>query len=347
MQPRRDHPAVLAPVGLQQVERRVDVRDERAPPDRAAAVLEAGRAGGHLVRRHVHVRDRSRGAGRRGQVREDRVDRRGETAGEERRHADREQQVDRRPVAAADRAVALEVLDRVRREELALVAVERDEDRPQVAMQREPVAHPEQRVHEPAEAEHPRVFRDRLVDRGVAVRGDDLEVRLDAAAPALGPRPAPQLLEQVDQLLAAVQADALVADEMAERRDRLDVVADVGGRLRRGRVAVVHHRERPPPAGRRGRRRRVGLRRDPWTHPVAVQLAVAPERRVLAARGARRSRTRRARAPPPRAPRRRRGSRASSWPAPRRDPRRRAHGSRAAPPAGATVRPERTYSAGA
>ena len=43
--------------------------------------------------------------------------------------------------------------------------------RPQVAVQREVVAHPEQRMHVPAEAEDPGLGRDRLVGRRVAVNG--------------------------------------------------------------------------------------------------------------------------------------------------------------------------------
>ena len=149
-------------------------------------------------------------------------------------------------------------------------------------MQREAVAHAEQRVHEPAEAEDPRVLGDRLVDRRVPVGGDHLDVGGDVVAPPLGADAVAELAEQVDQVLAAVQPHAVVADEVAERRDRLHVVADVRRRLRRRRMAVVHHRERPPPAGGRRGGRRVRVRLDPGPHPVPVQLRGAPQRDVLA-----------------------------------------------------------------
>jgi hypothetical protein len=105
---------------------------------------------------------------------------------------------------------------------------------------------------------------------------------ITVGAPALGPGAGAELLEQVDQVLAPVQAHALVADEVAERGDALDVVADVGRRLRRGRMAVVHDRERAPPAGRRRRGRRVGRGRDPGPEPVAMRRGRRPRRGVVA-----------------------------------------------------------------
>ena len=69
------------------------------------------------------------------------------------------------------------------------------------------------------------------VHRGVAVHGHDLEVGVDVVARAArGARGSPQPLEQRDELVAAVQAHAAVADQVAERGDALDVVADVGRR---------------------------------------------------------------------------------------------------------------------
>ena len=68
-----------------------------------------------------------------------------------------------------------------------------------------------------------------------------------------------------------------MADEVPERGDRLDVVADVRRRLARRRVAVVHDREHRPVAGGRARRgRRVGRRGDPWPEPVPVHLGLRP-----------------------------------------------------------------------
>ena len=338
---------MLAPVGLQPVERDPHVLHERAPADRIAAVPV-----GHGAHRHVGLGDvdaRQRRAGRRAvrERREDRVDGRRQAAREERGHPDRQQQVDGRPVAAADRPVALEVVDRRGREQPSLVAVERDEDRAQVAMQREAVAHREQRVHVPAEAQRPGVLGDRLVHRGVAVHGHDLEVGVDLVAPALRPRALAEPVEQVDERRRAVQPDAAVADEMAERGDALDVVADVRRRAVGAGVAVVDHRERAPPAFRRRGGRRVRVGRDPrrassrgGSRPASTAPGPAPD-------GARSARTPRARA------RRRRSrtwrSRTSYQALARTSGGSSATSARtsASASAGATARPERTYSAAA
>ena len=60
VQPRRHDRAVVAPVALEQVQRGVDVRHERAPPHLVAAVAEHGAA---VLARHVDVRDRRVRAG--------------------------------------------------------------------------------------------------------------------------------------------------------------------------------------------------------------------------------------------------------------------------------------------
>ena len=90
-----------------------------------------------------------------------------------------------------------------------------------------------------------------------------------------------ELPQQVDEVVAAVQADALVADEVADRGDALDVVADVRGAPLAAGMAVVDDRERPPPLGRGRGGGGVGIGGDPGRHPVAVQLAVPPRLRVL------------------------------------------------------------------
>ena len=65
------------------------------------------------------------------------------------------------------------------------------------------------------------------VHRRVAVHGDDLEVGVDAVAAQLGTGPLAEPREQRDQLRVAVQPHAAVPDQVAERGDALDVVADV------------------------------------------------------------------------------------------------------------------------
>ena len=84
-----------------------------------------------------------------------------------------------------------------------------------------------------------------------------------------GAHPAVQLLEEVDEVLRAVEGQILVADQVAQGRQALDLVADVGRRTVSAGVAVVHDRERDV-TGRRARRAaRVGRGRHPAAQPVA------------------------------------------------------------------------------
>ena len=105
--------------------------------------------------------------------------------------------------------------------------------------------------------------------------GHDLDVRLDVVPRALGPDAVAEPAEHGGELVAAVQPHAAVADEVAERGDALDVVAEVGRRAVGARVAVVHDRDRAAATGRRrGRRARVGG--DPVAERVAVARGVRP-----------------------------------------------------------------------
>ena len=148
-------------------------------------------------------------------------------------------------------------------------------------MQREPVAHPEQRVHVPAEAQDPRLLGDLLVHRGVAVDGHHLKVGVDAGPAQLRPRALPEVLQQGRELLGTVQPDVLVADEVAERGDRLDVIADVGRCAVGARVAIVDDRERRAVPGRRRGGRRVAVGLHPRPHPLDLAGTVAPRARIV------------------------------------------------------------------
>ena len=262
MQPRRDHPGVLAPVLVQALEGDPGVGDERPPAHLERAVAVRHGVLGDRLRLHVHVGD-GRVGSRSGSVGEHPADRGRQAPGEEGRNPHRREQVGRGPVTAADRAVAPEVLDRLRGEQVALVAVEQDEDRPEVAVQREAMAHREERVHVPAQAQDPRPFRDRLVHRRVAVDRHHLEVSFEIVARELRSCAVSERREQIDQLALAVEAHAAVAYDMRERGDALDVIADVGRCAGRTRMPVVHDREHRALA-RRGRGgRRVGVGCDP------------------------------------------------------------------------------------
>jgi hypothetical protein len=144
------------------------------------------------------------------------------------------------------------------------------------------VAHLEQRVHVPAEAQDPRLLGDLLVHRRVAVNGHHLQVGVDLGRAQLRPRALAEVVEQLRELLGAVQADVLVADEVAERRDRLDVVADVGRGAVGAGVAVVDDGERGAVLGRRRRGGGVAVGLDPRAHPLDLADAVAPRARILA-----------------------------------------------------------------
>ena len=110
--------------------------------------------------------------------------------------------------------------------------------------------------------------------------GDDVQLGLDVVQAALRPRALAQSLEQAGELVAPVQPDALVADQVAERGDALDVVAEVGRGAVGTRVAVVDDRERASPGGGGGGRVRVGG--DPRPHPVALAVGLVPRVLVLA-----------------------------------------------------------------
>ena len=101
-------------------------------------------------------------------------------------------------------------------------------------MQWEAMAHGEERVHVPAQAQDPRALRDRLIHRRVAMDRDHLEVGVEIVAGELRSYPVAERREELDQLAFAVEAHAAVADDVRERGDALDVIADVGrGTVRR------------------------------------------------------------------------------------------------------------------
>ncbi len=241
VQPAGDDRRQVPAVGLQQLDRPVAVLEERAPAHGAVGVGEGRRTLRGV--RHVDVPHRRTGGRPVVEDREGGADRGGQAAGEEGGDARREQQVDRRPVAAADRAVALEVGDRVVGEQVALVAVERHEERAQGVVQGEAVAHPEHLVHEPAEAERPGALGDLLVHRGVAVDRQHVHVGVDAVPAERRPGALGEPVQQGDQVVVPVEAHRLVTHEVAERGDALHVVADVGRAPGHARVAVVHDGE--------------------------------------------------------------------------------------------------------
>ena len=152
---------------------------------------------------------------------------------------------------------------------------------------------------------------------------------LDVRAPQLRPRALAQVAEQGDELVRPVQADVLVADQVPERRDRLDVVADVRRRAVGAGVPVVDDRERAAARRGRGRGRGAGVGGDPRAHPLELALAVAPRLRVLAHVALEHREHLAGEVLVAVAEHRRRGSGTRSWRAPRADPPRRARGSRA------------------
>ncbi len=270
-----DQPGVTTPVGLEELDRVVHVRDEAAEADAVVAVPVRRRTVGNVLRRDVDVGDLGVRRGLVRCVREDGADGRGHASGEERRDVDGEQHVDGRPVTAADRGVLAEVLDRVVGEQVPLAAVEGDEQRQQVRVEREAVARVEDRVHEPAEGKGPGVRRDLRELRGVAVHGEQLHLRLDVVQLSFRPDAALQLVHQVDEVLRSGELELLVAREVSQGGDALDVVADVGRGAGPARVAVVHDRERHRVVGDRRGGAVVGRLGDPGPQPVAVHDEVA------------------------------------------------------------------------
>ena len=150
-------------------------------------------------------------------------------------------------------------------------------------MQREAVAHPEQRVHVPAEAQDPRALGDLLVHRRVAVDGHHLEVGVDAGPPQLRPRALAG-----GRRAGATSSSGRRAGGRSRWRTRwpsaaiaLDVVADVGRRAVGARVAVVDDRERRAVLRRRRRGGGVAVGLHPRAHPLDLTVAVTPRGRVL------------------------------------------------------------------
>ena len=88
----------------------------------------------------------------------------------------------------------------------------------------------EQRVHVPAERESPRAGRDRLERRDVAVDRDQVSLASDAWDTQLFVNAALQLVREVAESVLAGERHVAQADEVAEHRQRLDVVAEVAGR---------------------------------------------------------------------------------------------------------------------
>ena len=245
VQPRGHDPPVLRPVGLEQRERVADVAHERAPPHGRIGVLvdrsrRAGRPPAGCRRRRA-----ARPPARRGPFGEHRVDRRREAAREEGGDAAGLQQVHGRPVAAADRAVALEVRDRLRASSRSRLLQWKEtkigrrfscSGKPKRVVKIACMYQPKQRTQ---------------VSSGIGryIEASRCTVMTSTSASTSwrarsGAHPLAELAEHRGELLAAVQPDAAVADQVAERSDALDVVAEVGRRAVGARVAVVHDRDR-------------------------------------------------------------------------------------------------------
>jgi hypothetical protein len=164
--------------------------------------------------------------------------------------------------------VRLQVLDRGRRQHVATVDVEGDEDRAQVLVEREVVAHLELALHVPAEGDGPGPLGDRVEVRGVSVEAHQGDIGLDGVDPPSRLDAALQLREELGQLRIAVEAEALVAYDVPHRREGLDVVPEVGGDLLVVGLVIVQDPERHVPRRDLRRRLRAECALDPWAQPV-------------------------------------------------------------------------------
>ena len=130
-------------------------------------------------------------------------------------------------------------------------------------MVREVVPQVEQRVHVPAEGEHPRVGRDRRRAAEVAVDADQVNGAAHVAPPGVGPDPRLQPARQLREPVLAAEPYVGQPGEVREHAECLDVVTEVARRQDRIRRAVVDDRDRD-------RARRHG--RSPIREPALDQL---------------------------------------------------------------------------
>src|SRR5699024_6877606 len=100
---------------------------------------------------------------------------------------------------------------------------------------------PEDVVHVPAESDVPRIFGDILIDVAVAVHLDQIEFGFRSRIlPFVFDRLA-KFRDESCQRLVAGEAEVLIAEQVTDRGDRLDVVADVA--RTNARLIVAKHAE--------------------------------------------------------------------------------------------------------
>src|SRR5699024_11386899 len=131
------------------------------------------------------------------------------------------------PVTAADLSVFLKIGEVVCCQHLRVAYEDRQQDRAKVRVEGNIERLPEDVVHVPAESDVPRVFGDVLIDVAVAVHLDQIELGFwSCVLPFVFDRLA-KFREESGQPLVAGEAEGLIAEQVPDRGDRLDIVADV------------------------------------------------------------------------------------------------------------------------
>src|SRR5699024_7612978 len=100
---------------------------------------------------------------------------------------------------------------------------------------------PEDVVHVPAESDIPGVFGDILIDVAVAVYLDQVEFGFRSRVLSFLFDRLAKCREESGQPLVAGEAEVLVAEQVPDRGDRLNVVADIAGT--NARLIVAEHAE--------------------------------------------------------------------------------------------------------
>jgi hypothetical protein len=202
---------------------------------------------------------------------EERVDGRGQAAREEGVHAGAQQQVDRGPVTAPDGSVGAQVRNGLLIERAETVQVERQEQRPERGVVRQPEAEPVRRVQVPPEGQQPGAVGDRVA--GAEVTADRHQVRATGRGrdPQLGAYACLELRGEVAEPVSSAEPHIGEPRQVPEQREGLDVVPDVLGTSRAVRLAIV---ENPQPHGVRWTWRDVG-RVGPCAH-VGKSAALGP-----------------------------------------------------------------------
>src|SRR5699024_10432528 len=142
-------------------------------------------------------------------------------------YSDRSKQCHALPIAATDRGILLEVVDRLRSKHLRMPDVDGNENRSKILVERNVELLAECFVHEPSEHDSPRFIREVLVDVGVSFQFEELELAPITADHAFGFDVLAHVIEELHDVRVSRDFDIGLSGKMPDGRQSLDVVTDV------------------------------------------------------------------------------------------------------------------------